>query len=92
MGGLFSTTVRNHMKDFGRISVCGAISLYNDKPTEPTMAPCCEPAFVFKQLKMEGFLVHRWTNRWMEGCSQMLKWIQEVSVKNLTVTLQQTDF
>jgi len=80
VGGLFSTTVRNHMKDFGRISVCGAISTYNDKTGEPATAPCCEGAFVFKQLKMEGFLVHRWMNRWMEGLAQMTKWIQEVSI------------
>ena len=66
------------MKDFGRISVCGAISTYNDKMGEPATAPCCEGAFVFKQLKMEGFLVHRWMNRWMEGLAQMTKWIQEV--------------
>ena len=76
VGGLLSSTVRNHMKDFGRISVCGCISTYNDKT--PTLAPSCEGAFVFKQLKMEGFLVHRWTSRWMEGLSQMAKWIQEV--------------
>jgi len=42
------------------------------------MAPACEAAFVFKQLKMEGFLVQRWLNRWMEGLTQMSQWIQEV--------------
>lgn len=73
-----STTIRNNMKDFGRISVCGSISTYNDKT--PTMAPACEAAFVFKQLKMEGFLVGRWKSRWMEGLSQMTKWIQEVRI------------
>ena len=80
VGGLLSSTIRNHMKDFGRISVCGAISTYNDKTGEPTMAPSVEGTFIFKQLKMEGFLVHRWLDRWMEGLSQMAKWIQEVLV------------
>lgn len=78
VGGLLSSTIRNHMKDFGRISVCGAISTYNDKTGEATTAPCVEGTFIFKQLKMEGFLVHRWLDRWMEGLSQMAKWIQEV--------------
>ena len=77
VGGLFSTAVRNHMKDFGRISVCGAISTYNDQT--PTLAPCCEGTFVSKQLKMEGFLVHRWANRWMEGLTQMSQWIRQVN-------------
>ena len=66
------------MKDFGRISVCGAISLYNEPNSGESLAPCAEPMFVFKQLKMEGFLVHRWMNRWMEGLNQMLTWINEV--------------
>ena len=66
------------MKDFGRISVCGAISVYNDKPANPTVAQCAEPALVFKQLKMEGFLVHRWADRWVEGHAEMIKWIIEV--------------
>ena len=69
------------MKDFGRISVCGSISTYND--VNPTMAPASEGAFVFKQLKMEGFLVQRWNSRWMEGLTQMTKWIHEVSFVHL---------
>ena len=78
VGGPLSVAVRSHMNDFGRISVCGAISLYND--TTPTLVPCVEPAMVFKQLKMEGFLIHRWTGRFQEGMTQMSTWIQEVYV------------
>ena len=66
------------MNEYGRISVCGAISMYNDDNDAPSMAPGAEPELVFKQLKMEGFLVHRWINRWLEGLNQMLQWIDEV--------------
>lgn len=66
------------MNPFGRISVCGAIALYND--TAPTMVPCIEPTLVFKQIKMEGFLVHRWLDRYQEGMDQMSTWIKEVSL------------
>ncbi|XP_045032342.1 prostaglandin reductase 1 [Daphnia magna] len=79
VGGQLSVAVRSHMNDFGRISVCGAISLYND--TVPTLVPCVEPAMVFKQLRMEGFLVHRWTHRFLEGMGQMSTWIQEGKIK-----------
>ena len=79
VGGLFSTTVRNHMKDFGRIAVCGAISTYNGDQ-ETSTAPTCEATFVFKQIKMEGFNVQRWIGRWMEGLTQMAQWIQEVNI------------
>lgn len=34
-----------------------------------------------KQLKMEGFIVWRWKERWFEGISQNLKWIQEGKLK-----------
>lgn len=33
-----------------------------------------------KQLKMEGFIVTRWQDRWMEGIEQNLKWVQEGKV------------
>jgi len=81
VGGLFSSTVRGHMKDFGRISVCGAISVYNDKPSNPTMIPSVEPNLLFKQVKMEGFLVHRWMDRWEEGIGAMAKWMMEGKIK-----------
>jgi len=79
VGGLLSSAVRNQMNPFGRISVCGSISAYNESSV-PT-APISEPDFVFKQLKMEGFLVHRWQHRWMEGLTQMLQWIGEGKIK-----------
>lgn len=71
-----STAVRNHMNRFGRIALCGAVSTYNS--TAPVLAPCCEPGFVGKQLRMEGFLVQRWYAQYLDGMQQMLDWILEV--------------
>jgi len=79
VGGKFSTAVRSHMKHYGRISVCGAISMYND--TSPTLAPCIEPSLIFKQLRMEGFLVQRWLDRHQEGTNQMAQWVKEGKIK-----------
>ena len=79
VGGRMSTAIRSHMNQFGRVSVCGAISVYND--VSPTMAPCVEPTFVFKQLKMEGFLIHRWFHRYNEGTHQMIQWIRQVQLQ-----------
>ena len=36
---------------------------------------------VGKQLKMEGFIVRRWTERWGEGILQNKQWIQEGKLK-----------
>jgi prostaglandin reductase 1 len=30
---------------------------------------------------MEGFVVHRWTDRWEEGLKQLLEWIKEGKIK-----------
>lgn len=32
---------------------------------------------MFNQLKMEGFIVTRWQDRWFEGIQQNLRWIRE---------------
>lgn len=48
---------------------------------ESLAVPILQPNFVFKQLKMEGFIVTRWGDRWMEGITEVLKWIKEGKVK-----------
>ncbi|XP_067014138.2 prostaglandin reductase 1 isoform X2 [Anabrus simplex] len=81
VGGSMSSTVINHMNLFGRISVCGAISAYNDDVNQLPHAPILQPAVVGKQLRMEGFSVSRWLDRWMEGILQNLEWVKEGKVK-----------
>ena len=47
VGGKDATVViNNHMNQFGRISCCGAISIYNEK--EPPMIPSIQGSMVFK--------------------------------------------
>jgi len=74
-----SIVINNHMNTFGRISGCGAISVYNDK--EPKMIPSIQGSMVFKQLRYEGFIVSRWLERWMEGIMQMAQWMREGKIK-----------
>uniref|UniRef100_A0A182XUF9 Prostaglandin reductase 1 n=1 Tax=Anopheles quadriannulatus TaxID=34691 RepID=A0A182XUF9_ANOQN len=74
VGGSVTETVLKQMNVYGRIAVCGAISNYNSavgKVTDP------QRQFVFKQLRMEGFLVWRWNDRWLEGIEGNLRWIRE---------------
>ncbi|NP_001008100.1 ltb4dh protein isoform X1 [Xenopus tropicalis] len=79
VGGKFADTALQQMKDFGRIAVCGAISLYND--SVPSTGPYIQPYILFKQLRMEGFLVTRWQDRYPEGQKQLLQWIIEGKLK-----------
>merc|ERR1712083_1113070 len=80
VGGEMSAAVMAAMNTRGRVSVCGAISHYNDvggyaKTTD--ILPLC----VFKELKVEGFLVGRWLSRWMEGITAMADWIKSGDIK-----------
>ncbi|XP_042305881.1 prostaglandin reductase 1-like [Sceloporus undulatus] len=79
VGGAFSTVVLNQMRKFGRIAVCGMISLYNDK--EPQQGPYIQWPILMNQLCMEGFLVQRWENRKEEGLNALLKLVVEGKLK-----------
>ncbi|KAK7872299.1 hypothetical protein R5R35_002756 [Gryllus longicercus] len=84
VGGDLSAAVLNHMNHRGRISVCGSISAYNDDLVNSSNYPkaaVVQPALVFKELLMEGFLVWRWGDRWMEGIQQNLEWIKAGKLK-----------
>lgn len=81
VGGEISSIIISQMKDFGRISVCGSISAYNHsfdmKDKDLPKATILQPSMIFKQLKMEGFIVLRWEDRFMEGIEKNLSWIRE---------------
>ncbi|XP_011495856.1 PREDICTED: prostaglandin reductase 1-like [Ceratosolen solmsi marchali] len=81
VGGEISSSVIHQMNEFGRISVCGSISTYNTgskwNSNNLLKATVIQKAMIFKQLKMEGFLVYRWIDRWNEGIEKNLTWIRE---------------
>ncbi|CAG9836167.1 unnamed protein product [Diabrotica balteata] len=79
VGGELSSIVIFQMNLYGRISVCGSISSYNE--SERALAPMLQRGFAGKQLKMEGFMAYRWNNRFMEGVTQNLEWIKEAKLK-----------
>ncbi|CAB3385250.1 Hypothetical predicted protein [Cloeon dipterum] len=79
VGGEMSSTVIRRMNLFGRVSVCGSISTYNDdvKPK----ATLVQEKVIGNQLKIEGFMVYRWQDRWQEGIKQNIQWIKEGKLK-----------
>ncbi|XP_050429026.1 prostaglandin reductase 1-like [Adelges cooleyi] len=77
VGGEFSSAVIYRMNNSGRVSVCGSISSYNANTKELPKVPMLQPAIVFKQLKIEGFIVSRWGDKWMSGIERNLNLIKE---------------
>ncbi|CAL8240372.1 unnamed protein product [Merluccius merluccius] len=75
VGGPFSSVALQQMKDFGRVAVCGGISLYND--TAPQTGPYPHLTMIFKQLKMEGFMVTRWEHKHPESLKRLMAWVKE---------------
>ncbi|XP_047004176.1 prostaglandin reductase 1-like [Schistocerca americana] len=74
-----SSAIINSMREYGRISVCGAISGYNE--SNLPKATIIQHAAIFKQLRMEGFMYIRWHDRWGEGIGQLMQWIREGKIK-----------
>lgn len=79
VGGEISSTIMNYMNHGGRVAVCGSISSYND--TALPKVTILQPAIVFKELKVEGFIVTRWLNRWDEGVEKNLSLLKEGKLK-----------
>jgi NADPH-dependent curcumin reductase CurA len=75
VGGVISDAVFALLNPFGRVSVCGQISQYNLQHPEP--GPRLLSQILVKQLKVQGFIVTRFQERWPQGIAQMARWIQE---------------
>jgi NADPH-dependent curcumin reductase CurA len=80
VGGAITDAVFPLMNVFGRMSICGQISQYNLEKPEP--GPRILSQVLVKQLKVEGFIVTRFQNRWAEGITQMAQWLHEGKLKH----------
>ncbi|XP_059048574.1 prostaglandin reductase 1-like [Achroia grisella] len=81
VGGELSSVIINQLNVFGRVSVCGSISSYNDDLDKLPKASIVQPALVFRQLKVEGFIVSRWRERWSEAFTEIITWILNGKMK-----------
>lgn len=75
VGGIVVDAVMNHINVGARIAVCGAISDYNRDV--PDSGPRVSRTLVYKQAKMEGFLVTQFKDQHQECRKQMATWMRE---------------
>ncbi len=78
VGGDHLQAALEHMKDFGRISACGSISLYNLE--NPAPGPNNLSQIVRKRLTIKGFIVSDHGERRDEFQRDMLRWLGEGDV------------
>ncbi|XP_037088671.1 prostaglandin reductase 1-like [Pollicipes pollicipes] len=81
VGGWLSDAVMCQMNLFGRVALCGCIAGYNDPPGRRTLVPMLQMPILSQQLRLEGFIVSRWSDRWQEGVDQMRAWVEDGSIR-----------
>lgn len=79
VGGPISDAVHRNLNQFGRVIVCGAISLYNS--TEIPIGPRIEGLLIKKSVLMQGFIVSDFSNKFEEGAQQLGQWLKEGKLK-----------
>jgi NADPH-dependent curcumin reductase CurA len=79
VGGAITDAVFPLMNTSGRVAVCGQISLYNlDKPDT---GPRLLPVVLVRTLKVQGFLIFQYANRFGEALPQLARWLGEGKLK-----------
>ena len=79
VGGEMTDAAIINIAPMARISLCGAISQYNNERAE--MGPRIMGQFIGMQTKIEGFIVTRFQDRFPEGRKQMAQWMKEGKLK-----------
>jgi prostaglandin reductase 1 len=81
VGGDFTYHTIRNMNNGGRIALCGAITIYNEDSSRPYLVPFDYAALIYKNIKMEGFMVLRFAKEWYDGISQLRDWIIEGKIQ-----------
>jgi len=80
-GGAMSDAVMLCMSQFGRVSVCGQIALYNAADQKRVTGAPILMNLLAKQVKAEGFIVTRWKDNWPLAFRHLHAWIKEGKIR-----------
>ena len=79
VGGVITDAVFARMNEKGRIVICGQISQYNLEA--PEQGPRHLWHLIVKRLRVQGFLVFDFADKYAEALSQMAAWVSEGKLK-----------
>ncbi|MEP4148218.1 MAG: NADP-dependent oxidoreductase [Halioglobus sp.] len=75
VGGDTLEAALDHMADFGRIVLCGAISQYNNE--SPSPGPRNLMILVSRRIRMQGFIVLDYLDRADEAFNELAAWVMD---------------
>jgi len=79
VGGEITDAIFPLLNSHARVSICGQISQYNLE--KPELGPRLLWHCIRQQLKIQGFLVFQYADRFKEGLEQMAAWIRDGSLQ-----------
>ena len=79
VGGEIFDTCLAHMNMYGRISVCGLIAHYNSSVEVP--GPKNYPMILMNRLKIQGFIILDYMDRYPEAIEAITQWMGEGKIK-----------
>jgi len=79
VGGAMTDAVVRRLNARARICLCGQISQYNLE--EPAVGPRWLGQLIVKQVKVQGFLVSGYAERFPAGLEQLASWLQQGKLK-----------
>lgn len=79
VGGAITDAVFQVLNPRSRVSVCGQISQYNAE--KPELGPRLLWHTITKQMRIEGFLVFQFADRYKEGLAKMAEWLRAGKLK-----------
>jgi NADPH-dependent curcumin reductase CurA len=80
VGGEILEAALLSLNKFARVAVCGWISSYNDKDTEKN-GPANLWQLVAKSVRIQGFVVIDYAERFPEGIGQLAEWVMAGKIK-----------
>ncbi len=75
VGGEISDAVWANIASGARVVACGAIAIYNS--TSKPEGPRLEPIIIKKSVKLQGFTVGNYSQRFGEGMKQLGQWLKQ---------------
>lgn len=75
IGGATLEAAIEHMAEFGRIALCGAIAGYND--AEPSPGPRNLMNLITRRIRMQGFIMLDYIERVEEAMAELVPWVME---------------